>query len=448
MTSDHAVAAIILAAGQGTRMRSATHKVLHAIGGRPMLGHVLAAVGPLEPERTVVVVGDRAADVEAWLDGRARLAVQSPRLGTGHAVLQARDALAGFAGTILILFGDTPLLKADTLRRLAAAISSGADMAVLGFRPAEAGAYGRILIDAEGMVARIVEARDATPAELAEPLCNGGMLAVRHDILFPLLERVGNGNAAGEYYLPDIVMLGRGDGHRAVVVEAPADELLGVNSRSDLALAEAAFQRRRRAEVMEAGATLVAPETVFLAFDTAIAPDCRIGPHVVFGPGVTLGEGAVVHAFSHLEGAVVAAGAEVGPFARLRPGARLDQHARVGNFVEVKNSRLGEGAKANHLAYLGDADIGARSNIGAGTIICNYDGFRKHRTRIGEGVFVGSDSVLVAPVDLGDGCFVAAGSVITANVSPDAMAFGRTRQQEVPGRAAAFRAARRNKETG
>jgi bifunctional UDP-N-acetylglucosamine pyrophosphorylase/glucosamine-1-phosphate N-acetyltransferase len=438
-------AAIILAAGRGTRMRSELHKVLHPIGGRPMLGHVLDAVAALGPERTVVVVGDRAAAVESWLGAGVATAIQSPQLGTGHAVLQARRHLAGFAGTILVLFGDVPLIRAETLARLVATVDQGADIAVLGFRPAQAAAYGRILLDAHGDIARMVEARDATPAELAEPLCNAGMMAVRHDLLFALLDRVGNDNAAAEYYLPDIVMLARADGHRAAVVEAAEEELLGVNSRADLAMAEAAFQRRRRSELMAAGVTLTAPETVFLAFDTIAGPDCCIGANVVFGPGVRLGQGVTIHPFCHVEGAEVADGCEVGPFARLRPGARLERGARVGNFVEVKNGHLGEGAKANHLAYLGDCSVGAGANVGAGTITCNYDGFGKYRTEIGAGAFIGSNTALVAPVRIGEGAIVAAGSVITRDVAAQALALGRGTQTEKAGWAERFRSIMRAK---
>jgi bifunctional UDP-N-acetylglucosamine pyrophosphorylase/glucosamine-1-phosphate N-acetyltransferase len=435
------IAAVVLAAGRGTRMRSDTHKVLHPVGGRPMLGHLLQTLDLLSPERTVVVVGDRADQVRDWLAGRAAIAVQEPQLGTAHAVLQAQDALRGFAGTVLILFGDVPLISAATLARLAAVLDGPAapGLAVLGFRPAAAGAYGRIILDAHGHVARMVEARDASVSELAEPLCNAGMMAVRSDLLFPLLERVGNGNAAGEYYLPDIVMLANADGDVCRVLEAGADEVQGVNSRSELAGAEAIFQAGRRAELMAAGVTMIAPETVFLSFDTTIGRDCLIEPNVVFGPGVTLADGVTIRAFSHLEDTRVSSGCEVGPFARLRPGTVLGEGAKIGNFVETKNAVLGPGAKANHLTYLGDASIGAMANIGAGTITCNYDGFGKYRTVIGEGAFIGSNSALVAPVTIGDRAIVAAGSAVTQDVEADALAIARPPQVSKTGWAKRFR---------
>ncbi|WP_448585455.1 bifunctional UDP-N-acetylglucosamine diphosphorylase/glucosamine-1-phosphate N-acetyltransferase GlmU, partial [Thermaurantiacus sp.] len=367
------LAALVLAAGKGTRMRSDTHKVLHPLGGRPMLLHLLETVGTLGAERTVVVVGDRGEQVtEALRPLGVATVTQVPQLGTGHAVLQAKGALAGFQGDLLILYGDVPLVTAATLARLRAALSEAEPIAVLGFRPAEPGAYGRILADADGRIARMVEAKDARPEELAVPLCNAGLMAVRSAVLWPLLERVGNANAAGEYYLPDIVMLGQAGGLGATVVEAEAGEVLGINSRAELAAAEAALQARLRAAALEAGVTLVAPETVFLAHDTRFGRDCVVEPFVVFGPGVALGDRVRVRAHSHLEGARVGDGAEVGPFARLRPGTVLGEGARIGNFVETKKAVLGAGAKANHLAYLGDAEVGAGANIGAGTITCNY----------------------------------------------------------------------------
>lgn len=438
-----APAVVILAAGRGTRMRSDTHKVLHPIGGRPMLLHLFDTVRSLDPARVVVVVGDRAAQVEAAVAPfGAAIAVQAPQLGTAHAVLQAEAVLAGHGGPVLILFGDVPLVEAATLRALLASVSDAAPIAVLGFRPADPGAYGRIVLGADGRIERMVEARDAGPAELAVPLCNAGMMAVAGDLLWRLLKRVGNANAAGEYYLPDIVMLARAEGLAATVIEAPEGELLGVNSRADLAAAEAAFQARRRREVMEAGVTLVGPETVFLAHDTCFGRDCVVEPFVVFGPGVTLGDRVVVHAHSHLEGATLGDDVAVGPFARLRPGTLLEKGARVGNFVETKKARLGAGAKANHLAYLGDAEVGAGANIGAGTITCNYDGFAKHQTAIGAGAFIGSNSSLVAPVTIGDGAIVGAGSVIVRDVPADSLAVARGRQEERAGAAARFRAAK------
>ncbi|WP_194744919.1 bifunctional UDP-N-acetylglucosamine diphosphorylase/glucosamine-1-phosphate N-acetyltransferase GlmU [Thermaurantiacus tibetensis] len=441
-----APAIVILAAGKGTRMRSDTHKVLHPVGGRPMLLHLLETAAALAPVRTVVVVGDRAEQVAAVVKPLGcETVVQEPQLGTGHAVLQAEPLLRGHEGPILVLFGDVPLVRAETLAALLAAVSAAAPIAVLGFRPAEPGAYGRILTDADGRILRMVEARDASPEELAVPLCNAGMMAMASPLLWRLLHQVGNANAAGEYYLPDIVMLARAEGLDATVVEAREDELLGVNSRADLARVEAAFQARRRREVMEAGVTLVAPETVFLAHDTRFGRDCVVEPFVVFGPGVSLGDRVVVHAHSHLEGATLGDGCAVGPFARLRPGTVLEAGARVGNFVETKKARLGAGAKANHLTYLGDAEVGQGANIGAGTITCNYDGFDKFRTVIGKGAFIGSNSALVAPVSVGAGAIVGAGSVITRDVPADALAVARGRQEAHAGWAARFRAGKAGK---
>ncbi|MFN7174029.1 MAG: bifunctional UDP-N-acetylglucosamine diphosphorylase/glucosamine-1-phosphate N-acetyltransferase GlmU [Thermaurantiacus tibetensis] len=441
-----APAIVILAAGKGTRMRSDTHKVLHPVGGRPMLLHLLETAAALAPVRTVVVVGDRAEQVAAVVKPLGcETVVQEPQLGTGHAVLQAEPLLRAHEGPILVLFGDVPLVRAETLAALLAAVSAAAPIAVLGFRPAEPGAYGRILTDADGRILRMVEARDASPEELAVPLCNAGMMAMASPLLWRLLHQVGNANAAGEYYLPDIVMLARAEGLDATVVEAREDELLGVNSRADLARVEAAFQARRRREVMEAGVTLVAPETVFLAHDTRFGRDCVVEPFVVFGPGVSLGDRVVVHAHSHLEGATLGDGCAVGPFARLRPGTVLEAGARVGNFVETKKARLGAGAKANHLTYLGDAEVGQGANIGAGTITCNYDGFDKFRTVIGKGAFIGSNSALVAPVSVGAGAIVGAGSVITRDVPADALAVARGRQEAHAGWAARFRAGKAGK---
>jgi bifunctional UDP-N-acetylglucosamine pyrophosphorylase/glucosamine-1-phosphate N-acetyltransferase len=436
------IAAVILAAGKGTRMRSDLHKVLHPLGGRPMLMHLLATLDTLAPARRVVVVGDRAEQVREAVAGHdVALAVQAPQLGTGHAVLQAEEALSGFEGTVLVLFGDVPLVSAETMGRLADAVVLGASIAVLGFRPAVPGAYGRILAEPDGRIRRMVEAKDAGPEELAVPLCNAGLMAVDGCLLFGLLKQLGNANAAGEYYLPDIVMLATGEGRLAVVLEAGDGEVIGVNSRAELAEAEAQFQERRRQEAMAAGVGMVAPETVFLSFDTEIGRDTMIEPHVVFGPGVRVAERARIRAFSHLEGATVAEGCEVGPYARLRPGTVLEAGAKIGNFVETKKTVMGAGAKANHLSYLGDARVGAHANIGAGTITCNYDGFAKHVTDIGAGAFIGSNSALVAPVKVGDGAIVAAGSAVTADVPADALALVRPPQVTKPGWAARFRAA-------
>lgn len=440
-----AFAAIILAAGMGTRMKSARHKVLHAIAGKPMLRHLLDTIDMLRPQHTVVVAGALLEQVVAEVGGRAAVVEQAPQLGTGHAVAQAGAALAGFDGPVLILFGDVPLVRPATCAALLAALGDdGPDavgVAVLGFRPANPGHYGRIIADG-GRIGKMVEFKDASAAERAETLCNSGLMAVRGRDLFAWLSRITCNNAAGEYYLPDIVGLAIADGRRCVVIETDAAEVVGVNSRAELATAEALFQARRRDELMAAGVTMVAPETVYLAADTQIAADVEIEPFVVFGPGVRIASGARIRAHSHIEGAVIGEGCEVGPFARLRPGTVLEAGARIGNFVETKKAVLGVGAKANHLAYLGDATVGPGANIGAGTITCNYDGFGKYQTRIGAGAFIGSNSALVAPVSIGDGAIVAAGSTITRDVGGDALALVRPGQVEKPGWAARFRAAR------
>ncbi len=437
------LAIVILAAGQGTRMKSALHKVLHPIAGRPMLLHLLASAGTLAPQRQVVVVGAGREQVEAAVAGQGvAIAVQADQLGTGHAVAQTREALAGFEGDVLILYGDVPLVRPETMQAMVGRLHAPDAPAcvVLGFRPADPGAYGRILAGADGRIDRMVEYKDASEAERAVTLCNSGLMAVRADDLFALLARVGNENAAGEYYLPDIVMLAGQDGRASAVIETGADEVAGVNSRVELAALEARWQAARRIEAMQEGATLVAPETVFFAHDTVLGRDVVVEPHVVFGPGVRVADGAVIHAFSHLEGAQVGAGASVGPYARLRPGTVIGDKAKLGNFVEIKAATLGEGAKVNHLSYIGDASIGAGANIGAGTITCNYDGFFKYRTEIGAGAFIGSNSALVAPVKIGAGAIVGAGSVVTRDAEADALVLVRPAQEEKPGWAARFRA--------
>jgi len=443
--SPRPVAAILLAAGKGTRMRSDLHKVLHPVGGAPMIRHLLTALEAFQPERQVVVVGSQREQLEKALRG-VDVAVQEPQLGTGHAVLAARAAMAGFTGDVLILFGDVPLVSSATMQALIGALHqrvNGAEpaIAVLGFRPVEPGAYGRIRLASDGTVETMIEVKDATPEERAITLCNSGMMAVRSELLFGFLDRVTNNNAASEYYLPDIVMLARADGHGVVLVEADETELAGVNSRADLAAVEALFQARARTEAMTAGVTLTDPASTFFSHDTVLGRDVTIEPNVVFGPGVTIGDRVSVHAFSHLEGCTVAEGASIGPFARLRPGAIVGPKARVGNFVEIKKSVLEAGAKVNHLTYIGDAFVGADANVGAGTITCNYDGFFKYETRIGRGAFIGSNSALVAPVTIGDGAIVAAGSVITRDVQGDALGVARGKQDERPGWAARFRAA-------
>ncbi|WP_189674975.1 bifunctional UDP-N-acetylglucosamine diphosphorylase/glucosamine-1-phosphate N-acetyltransferase GlmU [Sphingomonas glacialis] len=444
------IAAIILAAGKGTRMKSDLHKVLHPIAGRPMLLHLAASVAALDPARTVVVTGAGRDQVEAAVSPLGiATALQAEQLGTGHAVAQAEAALAGFDGDVLILYGDVPLVSSQTMRAMLDRLNAeDAPVAVvLGFRPTDAGAYGRIIAE-DGVIAKMVEFKDATPAERAVDLCNSGLMAVRSADLFALLARVGNDNAAGEYYLPDIVMLAAADGRRSAVIETGATEVAGVNSRGELAGVEAAWQQQRRAQAMADGATLIAPETVWFAHDTVIGRDVVIEPNVVFGPGVTVGDGALLHAFSHIEGALIGAKAEVGPFARLRPGAVMGEKSKIGNFVEIKKAVLGAGAKASHLTYLGDAEVGAGANIGAGTITCNYDGFFKYKTIIGEGAFIGSNSALVAPVTIGAGAIVGAGSVITADVEADALALVRPQQVSKPGWAKRFRDAMTAKKAG
>lgn len=433
-------AAVILAAGKGTRMKSDLHKVLHPIAGRPMLLHLLAEVDRLGPAAKIVVVGSERAQVEAAVEG-VSIAVQEPQLGTAHSVQKAEAELGGFAGDIIILYGDVPLVPADTMARMLDRLHEADAPAavVLGFRPDDGLAYGRI-VARDGIIEKMVEYKDATPEERALTLCNSGLMAVRAADLWPLLARVGNDNAAGEYYLPDIVMLAAADGRNSAVIEAAPWEVAGINSRAELAAVEAEWQRRRRAAAMAEGATLIAPETVWFAHDTAVGRDVLIEPNVFFGPGVTIGDGVIIRAFSHIEGATIAAGAEIGPYARLRPGAEIGEKAKVGNFVEIKKTKMGKGAKANHLTYLGDAEIGAGANVGAGTITCNYDGFLKYPTKIGAGAFIGSNSALVAPVTIGDGAIVAAGSVVTKDVAPDALALARGKQEERPGWAAKFRA--------
>ena len=439
MTATRPLAVIILAAGQGTRMKSAKHKVLHPVAGRPMLLHLLASIAELRPERQVVVVGAGREQVEAAVGGTgAVIAVQQQQLGTGHAVAQAHDALAGFAGDILILYGDVPLVRAETMRAMLDRLNLGDELraVVLGFRPEDAGAYGRIVTDGNGIIAKMVEYKDADAGERAVTLCNSGLMAVRSTDLFVLLDKIGNDNAAGEYYLPDIVML---PGAQSAVIETEAWEVAGVNSRQEQAAIEAAWQDRRRSEAMRDGVTLIAPETVFFAYDTQVGRDVVIEPNVVFGPGVTVADDVVIRAFSHLEGASVGKGAEVGPYARLRPGANIGAQAKIGNFVEIKKAEISEGAKVNHLSYIGDASIGAGANIGAGTITCNYDGFFKYRTEIGAGAFIGSNSALVAPVKIGAGAIVGAGSVVTKDVEADALCLVRPAQEGKSGWAARFR---------
>ena len=445
------LAAIVLAAGKGTRMQSDRHKVLHPIAGRAMIDWLLDSVAALAPTRTVLVVGAMREQLQEALVGRGvGFAVQAEQLGTAHAVSQAEGALAGFDGDVLLLSGDVPFVRPDTMRALLAALHAPDTPAavVMGFRPADPASYGRIVADADGRVRKMVEFKDATSDERAVGLCNANLFAVRSADLWPLLRRIDNGNAQGEYYLPDLVTLAVSDGRTVRVIEGPEAEATGPNARAEIAAAEALWQAERRARAMAEGVTLIAPDTVWFAHDTELGRDVTIEPNVVFGPGVRVADGATVRAFSHLEGATVGPGAEVGPYARLRPGAVLGAKSRVGNFVEVKKSILGEGAKANHLTYLGDAEVGAGANIGAGTITCNYDGFLKHRTTIGAGAFIGSNSALVAPVTIGAGAIVGAGAVVTQDVEADALALVRPPQQAKPGWAKRFREMMKAKKAG
>ena len=439
------IAAIILAAGKGTRMKSDLHKVLHPIAGRPMLMHLLDSFASLSPARQVVVAGDKREQLEAALAGLdVEIVVQDPQLGTAHAALQARTALAGFDGLVLVCFGDVPFLSAATVQRLCDALD-GAKVAVLGFRPDDNAAYGRIIADADATVRKMVEHKDATAEERAVNLCNSGVIVAHSRDMWRLLESVGNDNAAGEYYLPDVATNAIAEGARVVVVETDAGEVAGINSRGELAAMEAQWQSRRRAHAMAGGATLFAPETVWFAYDTQIGRDVLIEPNVFFGPGVSIADNVKIRANSHIEGTQIASGCEVGPFARLRPGTVLEEKAKIGNFVETKNAHLGKGAKANHLTYLGDAAIGAGANIGAGTITCNYDGYFKYQTVIGEGAFIGSNSALIAPVKIGRDAIVAAGSAVSRDVMDGELRMVRAEQLVKPGWADRFHEAMRKR---
>lgn len=434
------LAIIVLAAGKGTRMKSALPKVMHRAAGRSLIAHVLHAARALNPAEAVIVVGPGMDEVVAearLVLPRARPAVQADRLGTGHAVGMARAALDGFSGTVLVLYGDVPLITAATLDSLVK--TAGQGLAVLGFEPDNPHGYGRLLRDAQGNVTAIREELDATPEERQINLCNSGIIAISSALLWQLIARLGNANAKGEYYLTDIVELAARAGVPSRLAVCPAEDVAGVNDRAQLAGIEASLQAAYRRRHMLEGVTLAAPDTVYFSADTEIGEDVTIAPHVVFGPGVTVAAGAEILSFSHIEGARIGAGARIGPFARLRPGAAIGAEAHIGNFVEVKKAEIGAGAKANHLSYIGDARVGAGSNIGAGTITCNYDGFEKHHTDIGERVFVGSNTALVAPVRIGDGANIAAGSVVTRDVPADALALGRAALELKPGWAARFR---------
>jgi bifunctional UDP-N-acetylglucosamine pyrophosphorylase/glucosamine-1-phosphate N-acetyltransferase len=419
-------AIVVLAAGLGTRMKSGVPKVMHPLAGRPMIAHLMATLETLAPERLVVVVG---AEMEAVAKAVAPwpTVVQEQRLGTGHAVMAARDALDGFDGDVLVVYGDTPLISAETLDRLRVARRAQAQpvVVVLGFRPQDPGAYGRLIVGPIGTLDAIVEAKDARPDQLAVTLCNSGVMAIDGARLPGLLDRLGNDNAKGEYYLTDIVHIARADGLSCGVVEGDEAEFIGINSRADLAKAEAIVQERLRTRAMAEGATLTDPSTVFFSHDTRLGRDVTVGPNVVFARGVSVGDNVEILSFCHLEGVSIEAGARIGPFARIRPGARIGPDAHVGNFVEIKNATVETGAKVNHLTYIGDARVGAKANVGAGTITCNYDGFFKDHTDIGAGAFIGSNTALVAPVKIGDGAIIGAGSVVARDVPADAMALTR-----------------------
>lgn len=443
------IAAIILAAGKGTRMKSDLHKVLHPIAGRPMLMHLMASVDALEPAKKVVVVGDKADQLEAALAGSAELAVQEPQLGTGHAVQQAEGALAGFDGDVLILYGDVPFVPTSTMQAMIDRLNADDKPAVvvLAFEPDDAQQYGRVITEGD-RVTKMVEHKDATEAERAVKLCNSGLMAVKALDLFALLARVTDDNAAKEFYLVDIVNIANADGRHCAVVTTDPFDVAGINSRGELAAMEGEWQKRRRAQAMADGASLIAPETVWFAADTVVGRDVLIEPNVFFGPGVRVADNVKIRANSHIEGAVIGEGCEVGPFARLRPGTVLEEKAKIGNFVETKKAHLGKGAKANHLTYLGDAEIGAKANIGAGTITCNYDGYFKYQTVIGEGAFIGSNSALIAPVKIGRDAIVAAGSAVSRDVADGELRMVRAEQLVKPGWADRFHDAMRRKKEG
>ena len=433
---------IILAAGEGTRMRSTLPKVLHEVGGLPMVSHVIRAAQAAGSTGIAVVVGPDHANVEAVVIAAApdaMLARQMQRLGTGHAVQQARSAFETARGNVIVLYADGPMVTPATIEAIGARLDAGADIVVVGFEPAEPLMYGRLLVE-NGRLSAIREFRDASEAERAVRLVNSGIMGFRADALRRVIDKIDNKNAKGEYYLTDAVELGNAAGMRVEHTVSPADEVLGIDDRARLAHAEGLFQELRRDDFLKAGVTMRDPKTVYFSYDTEIARDVTIEPNVVFGPGVKIESGVTIRAFSHIEGAIVGAGAAIGPFARLRPEAVIAEGAHIGNFVEIKKAEIGKGAKVNHLTYIGDATVGAGTNVGAGTITCNYDGFFKHLTVIGANAFIGSNTSLVAPVSVGDGAYVASGSVITDDVEPGALALGRARQVNKPGYAENIRA--------
>lgn len=441
--TDRPLAAIILAAGQGTRMKSKKHKVLHSIAGKPMLHHLMDAVDNLNPAKKVVIVGSGKEQLEASLEGTGSdLAVQEPQLGTGHAVQMGEDALSGFNGDVLILYGDVPFVPTETMQAMIDRLNAddAPAVVVLAFEPDDTQAYGRVITD-EDRVTKMVEHKDANEAERACRTCNSGLMAAKAEDLFALLNRVENNNAAEEYYLVDIVNIANEDGrHCAVVLTDPFD-VAGINSRAELAHMEGEWQQRRRVQAMADGVTLIAPETVWFSYDTEVSSDVLIEPNVFFGPGVSIASGTTIKGHSHIEGATIGADTSVGPFARLRPGAVLEEGSKIGNFVEMKKAVLGKGAKASHLTYLGDAEVGEGANIGAGTITCNYDGYFKYKTKIGKNAFIGSNSALVAPVIIGDGAIVGAGATVTKDVAAGDLALVRPEQAAKEGWADRFNAA-------
>jgi len=440
-------AAIILAAGKSTRMKSARSKVLHSVGGRSMLGWVAALARDVGVDRIVCVVGEDNQDVrEAAEELGLDIAIQEPQAGTGHAVKCAQAALAGFEGPVAVLFADTPLIEPATVDSVFSELESGADVCVLGFEPDDPAAYGRLIVE-EGELTAIVEAKEASPAQRAVRLCNSGVMAASAIDMFSAVARVTNNNAKGEYYLTDIIEILRGDGKKAVAVRADSDEVLGVNSRKDLADAEQCFQARMRGRMLDAGVSLRDPNSTCFSYDTQIERDADIGANVVFGPGVKVASGAIIHPFCHIEGAEIGAGAQIGPFARLRPGTVMGTGSKAGNFVETKKAIVGDNSKINHLSYIGDAEIGEEANIGAGTITCNYDGYFKHKTIIGAKAFVGTNSSLVAPVTIGKGAFLGSGGVITDNVPDDALALARASQVNKEGWATRYHAAQSKRKT-
>jgi bifunctional UDP-N-acetylglucosamine pyrophosphorylase/glucosamine-1-phosphate N-acetyltransferase len=431
-TESNSTAAIILAAGKGTRMRSTLPKVLHEVARQPMLAHVMQAAAAAGCDSLTVITGPAMPEVgncAQAVNPNSRIAIQQEALGTGHAVMAARETLRDHDGNLVVLFGDSPLIQAETISMLIDMLAKDprCAVAVLGFETSEPGAYGRLVIQ-NGELARIIEAKDAKPEELAITACNAGIMAIRGNLAWDMLEQIAPHNAQGEYYLTDIIDVARRLGYRCLAMMGPAEEALGVNSRAQLAEIEAIFQNRLRRRALDEGVTMIAPETVFLAADTEFGTDVLIEPNVVFGPNVVVGDGVEIRAFSHLEGAVIGDRALIGPFARLRPGSNIGEECKIGNFVEIKKAQIERDVKISHLSYIGDAHVGENSNIGAGTITCNYDGYKKYHTEIGQDVFIGSNSALVAPIVIGSGAYVGAGSVVTENVAPDSLAVARSRQ--------------------